>query len=110
MTLGSKRNAKTLFTSDLEPDASREEIEQYWAHELREAIVPGDTRTVCYCIHVRVPVSEGGTLPCVLIHVEHVEGGADNFAFPVRKDENSNFVLGRPMYQATERVLFPGEK
>ena len=105
--LGSKRNARTLFTQDLEPDATREEIEQYWAHEIRQAIIAGDTRVVCYCIHVRVRVAEGGTLPCILIHVEHVEGGADNFAFPVRKDQNLNFILGERMYQAADRVLFP---
>lgn len=110
VTLGSARNAKTLFTSDLEPDASREEIEQYWAQELSESVVPGDTRAVCYGIHVRVRVAEGGTLPCILIHLEHVDGGADNFAFPVRKDENGNFVLGQPMHQAAERVLFPGDR
>lgn len=106
VTLGSTRNAKTLFTSDLEADATREEIEQYWAHELREEIVPGDTRAVCYGIHVRVRVAEGGTLPCILIHLEHVQGGADNFAFPVRKDENGSFVLDRPMSQPAARVLF----
>ena len=107
VVLGSQRNAKTLFTQDLEPDATRDEIEQYWAQEVSEAIVPGDTRAVCYCVYVRVRVAEGGTLPCILVHVEHVEAGAENFAFPVRKDENRNFVLGERMHQAADRVLFP---
>jgi hypothetical protein len=104
--LGAKRNAQTIFTDELEPDAGKEEIEQYWAGELSTHIVPGETRAVCYCIHLHVRVAEGGTLPCILIHLEHVQGGAENCAFPVRKDENLKFVLGQPMSQPAERVLF----
>lgn len=104
--LGAKRNAQTFFSDDLEPDAGKKEIEQYWAGELSTHIVPGETRAVCYRIHVRVRVAEGGTLPCILIHLEHVQGCAENFAFPVREDENLKFVLGRPMSQSAERVLF----
>jgi hypothetical protein len=107
-TLGSKRNAKTIFTDDLEPDASREEIGEYWARELRELMADADVRVACYCARGRVQLGESAPVPCLLVHIEHVEGGAHDCVFPYGKDQASKFVFGKPLSRSAPREIFAG--
>jgi hypothetical protein len=108
VTLGSKRNAQVLMSTDTdwEPDTSRDELEAYWTHELRGVIVQGETRAICYCAGVRVPAAEGKTAPGVVIHLEHADGGAEDILYRSRRDETSKIVLGEPASAVGRRHIF----
>ncbi len=106
VTLGPERKAQTLFTDDLEPDASRDEIVQYWRHELRDVIARHETRAACHCTLARVRVAEGSTAPVLIIHLEHAEGGANDFVHPLRKEQDGRVVIGEPRAIPTQREIF----
>jgi hypothetical protein len=104
VTLGSEKNAKTLFTEDLERNASRADLEQFWGWELKNA-VDSETRAVCYCANVRVPLGEQGPVPCIFVHFEHVEGRAEDMVFPYSKDESANLVVKNPLSRPAKQEI-----
>ncbi len=106
VTLGPERKAQTLFTDDLEPDTGRDEIVQYWRHELRDVIARHETRAACHCTLARVRVAEGATAPVMVIHLEHVEGGANDFVYPLKKEQDGKVVIGNPRAIPTQREIF----
>jgi hypothetical protein len=108
VTLGSKRNAQVLMSTDTdwEPDTSRDELAEYWTRELSEVIVQGETRAVGYCAGARVPAAEGKTAPGVVVHLEHAEGGAEDILYRCGRDETSKVVLGEPASIVARRHIF----
>ncbi|HYX53646.1 MAG TPA: hypothetical protein VE783_09340 [Candidatus Limnocylindrales bacterium] len=106
VTLGQERKANTLFTDDLEPDASRDQIVEYWRSELRNVIARQQMRAACHCTVARVRVAEGSTTPVMVIHLEHIEGGANDFVYPLRKEPDGKITLGEPRSISTQREIF----
>jgi hypothetical protein len=105
-TLGSERDVKLLVPKGFKKNPTRDEVEAYWAGELRKANATGKCKTVCSCADVRVPVEGGNLIPGVLIHIEHAEGSAEDVLYPYRNDEGS-VVFGVPTSVKAELQVFP---
>ena len=105
-TLGRDKKAQTFFTEDLERNASRAELRDYWAFELGSRVDP-ETRALCYCAHVRVPLGERGLVPCVFVHFEQIGGDAEDLVFPCEQGADSKFVLAQALVQPGRHEIFP---
>jgi hypothetical protein len=104
-TLGTARDVKLLMPKKFKQDATRDEVETYWAEELRNATAIGNCKTACSCADVRVPMHDGSLVPGVLIHIEHAEGSAEDIIYPYGKDEGA-VVFGEPTRVGVERQIF----
>lgn len=104
-TLGSKRDVQLLMPKSMKKNVAPEELQGYWARELRQAGASGDCRTVCWCADVRTNLDGGQPVPAVFVHIEHPEAYAENVLYPY-KDEGSEWVLRQPTVEVTEYQIF----
>jgi len=105
-TLGTKRDVQLLIPKSMKQDATRDELDAYWAVELRRAAAAGECKTVCSCADVHVPTDEGVLIPAVLIHIEHAEVFSENILYPYQKEQGSEIIFGEPAGEATEHRVF----
>jgi hypothetical protein len=103
--MGPNRSAKILMPKGWKKDAARDEVEAYWARELRKAVSDTGCRTVCWCADVRSPKEDGDFTPFMLIHVEQASI-AEDMGYPYLKDGNSKVELGSPTIVQTKARVF----
>jgi hypothetical protein len=104
-TLGAERDVKLLMPKSFKKDSTRDEVESYWAQELRIAIADGSRETACSCADVRVPMEDGSFVPGVLVHIEHAESSAEDILYPYYNHDGS-VLFREPTRVVTKRHIF----
>src|SRR5260370_31863694 len=69
--LGQKRDVQLLMPKSMKRDVPRNELDNYWARPIRNAIAAGKYMTVCWCADVRGQPDAGPLRPAVLFHFGH---------------------------------------
>ena len=105
-TLGPGRNVKLLMPKGWKENATRDELEAYWARELKRGATEAECKTVCSCTDVRVPMDSGDLAPGIFIHLEQVGSPAEDIVYPYLKDGNLEAKLGTPTSVETESRVF----
>lgn len=103
--MGQDRSAKILMPKGWNKDATRDEVEMYWARELQKSVSETRCRTVCWCADVRFPKENGDFVPFVLIHVEQ-PSVAEDMGYPYLKDGDSEVKFGVPTIVQTKAQVF----
>jgi hypothetical protein len=104
--LGQNRDVQLLMPKSVKRDVTRDELDKYWTQTIRDAIGSGEYLTVGWCADVREQTKEGGLIPAVFIHVEHVRLFSEDILIKYGKKESGEVVFGEPITEATQHLIF----
>jgi hypothetical protein len=107
VVLGSKRDVQLLMPKSFSKrTVTQEDLEEYWFRELRGFTAADGCKAVCFCADVGFPGEKEQITRGLLVHVEHIEGGAEDMGYPYWRNDDSRIVFGEPISVTSERRAF----
>jgi hypothetical protein len=104
--LGQNRDVQLLMPKSMKRDVARNELDNYWARTIRNAIAAGKYMTVCWCADVRGQTDDGTLIPALLIHVEHAHSFSEDILIAYGKNESGKVVFQEPNTEAIQHQIF----
>jgi hypothetical protein len=104
--LGPNRDVQLLMPESFKQNVTRDEFEEYWFRELRKFATADGCKAVCFCADVGFPREKEQITRGLLVHVEHMEGGAEDIGYPYWRDDDSRIVFGEPTCVTSQRRAF----
>ena len=87
-------------------DATLEELDRYWARELRRVVDEKGCNIVCFCAEVLVLSNDGTPFAAVLVRIEQNESLSEELIYPYRKYIDSGVSFESPTVTHVQHRLF----
>src|SRR5260370_35420408 len=104
--LGQNRDAQLLMPKSMKRDVARDELDNYWARTIRNAIAAGKYMTVCWCADGRERTNDEALITALLFHAEQAYSFSEDILFAYRKSESGKVVFDEPDTEATQHQIF----
>ena len=106
-TLDSKRHVQLLMPKSMKKNTTRDELQVYWARELKQAAASGACKTVCWCADVRADSDGGALVPAVFVHIEHCDAYAEDIFYPYVNEGSECEVTEHQIFISPAPCVFP---
>jgi len=82
LVLGPNRKVVLVRPKFVKKGATRQELDTYWAKELKRFALSKHGQTVCWCCDAVLIQEAGSAIPAVLVHIEHPKAYSEDMLYP----------------------------